>query len=316
MKIGMCLPTETGTMGSGTPTANDVIGLGGLAEQVGFDSVWVVDHFLYEAGTEQAALGSGPPAELMGVRYGAWEALTVAAGLALATQRVEIGTLVVNTGYRNPALLARMAETIDGLSNGRFICGVGAGDFQTEHIAFGYPWERRIGRFEEALQIIRPLLRGESVTFEGEFYRTEKAELIPKGPRPEGPPIMIGLLKGGPRMKRLVVQYADHWNCWLASGDSHPEAYQAPLDAMMAACEKHGRDPATLERSVTPRICPASYLPDFEAMKPLHGSTNEIADRIRGFEAMGVQHLPVWLLPNNNEGVEAFAPVLEELRSG
>ena len=88
----------------------------------------------------------------MGVRYGAWEALTVAAGLALATQRVEIGTLVVNTGYRNPALLARMAETIDGLSNGRFICGVGAGDLETEHVAFGYSWERRIGRFEEALQ--------------------------------------------------------------------------------------------------------------------------------------------------------------------
>lgn len=91
-----------------------------------------------------------------------------------------------------------MAETIDGLSNGRFICGVGAGDFQTEHVAFGHTSERRIGRFEEALQIIRPMLRGESVTFEGEFYRTDRAELIPKGPRPQGPPIMIGHSRADP----------------------------------------------------------------------------------------------------------------------
>lgn len=316
MKIGMCLPSETGTMGGGDPTADDVIALARLAEKVGFDSVWIVDHFLYDAGAEAGALGAGPPPELMGVRYGAWEALTLAAGLAVATKRVEIGTLVVNTGYRNPALLARMAETIDGLSHGRFICGLGAGDFESEHVAYGFPWERRVGRFEEALRIIRPMLRGESVTFEGEFYRTEKAELVPKGPRPEGPPIMIGVLKGGPRMRRLVVQYADHWNCWLASTDSHAQAYQAPLDAMMAACEKHGRDPATLERSVTPRICPTSERPDFADMKPLYGSSNEIADRIREFEAMGVQHLPVWILPNSVEGIEAFAPVLEALRSG
>ena len=314
MKIGMCLPSETGAMGGGDPTAHDVLELAKLSEQVGFDSVWLVDHFLYDAGAELAALGAGPPPELMGFLYGAWEALTFAAGLATATERMEIGTLVANTGYRNPALLARMAETIDGMSNGRFICGVGAGDFESEHVFYGFPWERRIGRFEEALQIIKPMLRGESVTFDGEFYQVKNASLLPKGPRANGPPIMIGLLKGGPRMKRLVTQYADIWNCWLASTDSHPEAYQAPLDAMLAACEKHGRDPATLELNATPRICPTSKRPDAFDMKPICGSVNEIADQIRGFEAMGVTHLPVWLWPNSTEGVEAFAPVLEELK--
>ena len=314
MKIGMCLPSETGTMGGGDPSAQDVLQLAKLGEQAGFDSVWLVDHFLYDAGAEMAALGAGPPPELMGLLYGAWEALTFAAGLATATERMEIGTLVANTGYRNPALLARMAETIDGMSNGRFICGLGAGDFESEHVAYGFPWDRRISRFEEALQIIKPMLRGESVTFDGEFYQTHNASLLPKGPRAEGPPIMIGLLQGGPRMKRLVVQYADIWNCWLASTDSHPEAYREPLEAMMAACEKHGRDPATLERNVTPRVCPTSVRPDGFDMKPICGSVNQIADHIRGFEALGVTHLPVWLLPNSTEGVEAFAPVLEALK--
>ena len=125
---------------------------------------------------------------------------------------------------------------------------------------------------------------------------------------------MIGLLKGGPRMKRLVVQYADIWNCWLASTDSHPEAYQESLDAMMIACDKHGRDPATLERNVTARVCPTSVRPDGFDMKPICGSVNEIADQLRGFAAIGVSHVPVWLWPNNKESVEAFAPVLEELK--
>lgn len=315
MKIGMCLQTETGFMGTDPPTARDVIALARLGEQVGFDSVWIVDHFLYDAGAEAAALGANPPAELMGRLCGAWEALSVAAGLATATESVEIGTLVANTGYRNPALLARMAETIDDLCAGRFICGLGAGDFESEHVFYGFPWERRISRFEEALQIIAPMLRGESVSFDGEFYRTRDALLLPKGPRPHGPPIMIGLLRGGPRMQRLVAQYADIWNCWLASTDSRPSAYREPLEAMMAACAKHGRDPATLGRCVTPRVCPTSRRPEGFDNKPLGGTSSEIADDVHAFEVLGVDHLAVWLWPNNRESIEAFAPVLERLRS-
>lgn len=314
MRIGMCLLSETGPMEGGDPSAQDVLEMARLGEQAGFDSVWLVDHFLYDVGAEMAALGAGGPPELMGVLCGAWESLTLAAGLAAATQRVEIGTMVLNTGYRNPALLARMVETIDGLSNGRFVCGLGAGDFESEHVSYGFPWERRIGRFEEALQIIKPMLRGGSVTFDGEFYKTDNASLIPKGPRPDGPPIMIGLLKGGPRMRRLVAQYADIWNCWLASTDSHPKAYQEALDAMMAACEKHGRDPATLERNVTARVCPTSVRPNGFEMKPISGSVDEIADQLGGFADLGVSHVPVGLWPNNKESLEAFAPVLEELK--
>ena len=182
MKIGFCLPHETDAMGGDTATGADVMRLARRAEEVGFDSVWLVDHFCYSAAGELEALGASAPPELAGLTYGAWECMVTAGALARETRRVEIGTLVVNTGYRNPALLARMADTIDELSGGRLILGLGAGDFESEHVAFGYPWDRRVSRFEEALQIIRPLLRGEKVTFEGEFYTTREAENIPRGP--------------------------------------------------------------------------------------------------------------------------------------
>ena len=254
------------------------------------------------------------PPELHGRKYGAWECLTTAAVLARETRRVEIGTLVVNTGYRNPALLVRMADTIDELSEGRLILGLSAGDFESEHTAFGYPWERRVGRFEEALQIIRPMLRGESVTFAGEFYRTEKAENIPKGPRPNGPPIMIGAVGTGPRMKRLVTQHADQWSCWLASGDSHASAYVGIRDGMEAACEKHDRDPATLERNVTVRVCPPGGRPVSEDMNPITGSVNEMADQIMEFEALGVGHVTLWPHPNTDASLEFLAGLAASLR--
>ena len=278
MKIGFCLPHETDAMGGDTASGADshAIRAPGRGSRV---RLGVAGRFTSATPPpgELEALGASAPPELVGRVYGAWECMVTAGALARETRRVEIGTLVVNTGYRNPALLARMADTIDELSEGRLILGLGAGDFESEHIAFGYPWERRVGRFEEALQIIRPLLRGEKVTFEGEFYTTHEAENIPKGLRAGGPPVMIGVLGSGPRMKRLVAQHADQWNCWLASGDSHARAYVEIRDAMLAGCEKHGRDPATLELNVTVRVCPPGGQPVSEDMQPLTGSA--CADR-------------------------------------
>jgi len=297
-------------MGGDTPSGADVLTMARLAEDAGFDSVWLVDHFCYSAAAELEALGATPPADMLGKLYGAWECLITAAALARETSRVEIGTLVVNTGYRNPALLARMADTIDEFSAGRLILGLGAGDFISEHRAFGYPWERRIGRFEEALQIIRPLLRGETVTFDGEFYTTHEAQNLPRGPRTDGPPIMIGVLKGGPRMRRLVAQYADVWNCWLASGDSHPAAYAPIRDTMFEACEKHGRDPATLEQNVTCRVCPPGGAAVSEDMNPLVGSADEIAATIGEFASQGVEHLGLWPHPNVAQSIDFLADVV------
>ena len=313
MKIGFCLPHETDAMGGDTATGADVMRFARRAEEVGFDSLWLVDHFCYSAADEAEALGASAPPELAGRIYGAWECMVTAGALARETRRVEIGTLVVNTGYRNPALLARMADTIDELSEGRLILGLGAGDFESEHVAFGYPWERRVGRFEEALQIIRPLLRGEKVTFEGEFYTTREAENIPKGPRASGPPIMIGVLGSGPRMKRLVAQHADQWNCWLASGDSHARVYVDIRDAMLAGCEKHGRDPASLELNVTVRVCPPGGQPVSKDIKPLTGPPAQIAEQLLEFEGLGVNHITMWPHPNTFESLEVLGEVLQAL---
>lgn len=314
MKIGFCLPTETENMGGDTASGAQVLRMARRAEAAGFDSVWLVDHFCYSAAAELEALGATPPPELVGKVYGAWECLITATALARETERMEIGTLVVNTGYRNPALLARMADTIDEFSEGRLILGLGAGDFVSEHRAFGFTWERRVGRFEEALQIIKPLLRGDTVTFDGEFYSAHEAQNLPRGPRPDGPPLMIGMLHGGPRMRRLVSQYADIWNCWLASADSYPAAYAPIRDTVFEACEKHGRDPATLSQNVTCRICPPGGAAVSEDMKPLAGPADEIADAISGFAALGVEHLSLWPHPNVEQSLDFLADVIAAAR--
>lgn len=316
MKLGLCLPHETQHMAGETASADDIIRLAKLTESLGYDSIWLVDHFCYRPYDDKDELGINVPEEKKDLVIGAWECWTTAAAVAMATERVEIGTLVSNTGYRNPALLARMAETVDAFSNGRLIFGVGAGDFPSEHVMFGYPWERRIGRFEEALQIIKPMMQGEKVTFEGEFYAVKDAELLPRGPRAGGAPLLVGVLGKGPRMKRLVAQYADQWNCWLAFRDNQPHAYVPYRDTMLAACEKHGRDPSTLTLNVTARICPLDDGPEFAGTNPICGSPQQIADQLNQFAEMGVSHMNTFMSPNNERGYEALAPVLELLEKG
>ena len=316
MKFGLCLPHETQHMAGETATADDVIRLAQLAEQLGYDSVWVVDHFCYRPYDDKDELGVNVPEENQELVIGAWECWTTATAIAMATERVQIGTLVSNTGYRNPALLARMAETVDAFSHGRLIFGLGAGDFPSEHAMFGYPWEGRIGRFEEALQIIKPMMRGETVTFEGEHYCVKEARLLPRGPRTEGAPILIGVLGKGPRMKRLVAQYADQWNCWLAFRDNRPQTYLEFRDAMFAACEKHGRDPSTLSLNVTARVCALDVPPEFADTHPITGSAQQIADQLNQFAQLGVSHMNTFLSPNNERGYEALAPALDLLDKG
>lgn len=299
-------------MGGETARGTEILGLAKLGEALDFDSVWLVDHFLWNV-VDREHLDEVPPEGSEGLRFGYWECWTLASAVAAATSRVEIGTLVTNTGYRNPALLARMAETVDEISGGRVILGVGAGAIAGEYEAFGYDFERRIGRFEEALQIIRPMLRGEAVTFDGEFYRTRNAELLPKGPRSNGPPILIGILKGGPRMKRLAVQYADHWNCWLTWLDSRVETYREAYREIVEACEKHGRDPATLQKNVAIAICFSGSKSDMPGALPLMGSNEEIAGELARYLEEDVDHIVIKLQPMTRETIEMLARILELL---
>ena len=310
-RLGLLLPHWDRGMGGETPGGADVLDLASLAEDVAFDSVWLIDHFLFEPYIDDADYGEPLPEEFRSLKVGVWECWTLASALAVVTKHVEIGTLVSNTGYRNPALLARMVDTIDELSQGRIILGLGAGDFPSEHKAFGYPFERRVGRFEEALQIVRPLLRGETVTFEGEFYETYEAQLLPKGGRPEGPPILIGLLKGGPRMKRLVVQNADEWNCWIVE-NSQLDIYQENYEAIVQACVRHGRDPATLRKNAAVGVCLPGYTPEFPG-DFITGSDSQIADQLNRFLEMDLDHVVIQLEPCTRDSVESFSRILNQL---
>ena len=134
------------------------------------------------------------------------------AAIAAATSRIELGPLVACTNFHNPALLAKQAATIDEISGGRFVLGLGAGWNETEFRAFGFPFDHRIGRFEEAFTIIRTLLREGAIDFDGRWYQARDCELLPRGPRPAGPPLMIG--SSGPRMLRATMPHADSWNAW------------------------------------------------------------------------------------------------------
>jgi probable F420-dependent oxidoreductase len=307
LKVGLALLTVDGITPDGMPRWNDLKAMAQRAEAIGFDSLWVPDHLLFaDARTE-------------GARVAVWECWSILAALAAATNRVELGTYVACTSFRNPALLAKMADTVDEISDGRLILGLGAGYLEAEFRAFGYPYDNLMSRFEEALQIIHPLLRTGAVDFKGKYYEARECELLPRGPRRTGPPIMIGAKPDKPRALRLTAQYADYWNMFTCS---QPERIVPMLQAVDAACTKTGRDPATLQRTstvlldvpVTPKGASLAGWQKFRAAAGSQaGTPQEMADTLRAFARAGVGHVQVWLDPYSLAGIEAFAPVLELL---
>jgi probable F420-dependent oxidoreductase len=295
MKIGVALPMAEGK----EPIASyaEIRAFAQQAEAAGFDSIWVYDHLLMERGA--------------GDRRGIWEAWTLLTALAEATRRVELGTLVLCTAFRNPAILAKMANDLDAISGGRLILGLGAGWHQPEFDAFGIPFDHKVDRFEEALAIILPLLREGRVDFAGSYYRAPNCELRPPPARPGGPPILIGA--GKPRMLRLTARHADLWNtCWL--GDA--AELEAPRADLEAACAEVGRDPATLGVTVGVGI---SYPPD-SPVPPgrgaLSGSVDAVAVGLRAYAERGVAHLIFAFLPTSNQEALAWlSEALERYRS-
>jgi alkanesulfonate monooxygenase SsuD/methylene tetrahydromethanopterin reductase-like flavin-dependent oxidoreductase (luciferase family) len=300
MKIGLFLtPWLEGGAGD-VPRWADVLEKARLAEAVGFDSIWVSDHLLMRFPGETPR--------------GGWEGWSLVAALAVAVERVEIGTLVLCTAWRNPALLAKMASTVDEISDGRLILGLGAGWHEPEFRAFDFPFDNPISRFEEALAVVCPLLRAGRVDFSGRFYEARDCELRPRGRRPQGPPIMIGALANRSRLLRLTASYADMWNGWLPWADNRPPAIPSLRAAVDAACLAAGRDPVTLARSVTIQIDYPSGRPNHDpSSRPLVGTPEELAEVLRGFAREGIDHLQVLLNPNTPPTIKAFAPVLKLL---
>jgi probable F420-dependent oxidoreductase len=228
VRIGLVLPMEA-PAGDIDRTASALLALAERAEAIGLDSVWVCDHFF-----------SNEPGE---PREGIHEAWTSLSAIAARTGRVELGTLVTCVSYRPPAMLAKMASTADALSGGRVTLGLGAGWNDEEYRAFGYPFDRRVDRFEEALRVIGPLVRGERVTFAGRDRAVDGAELLPLER-----PIPLLIAADGPRVLQLTARHADAWNTgWYGMPD---DQLRRQLDAMDAALDAEGRDRSTLRRTV------------------------------------------------------------------
>jgi alkanesulfonate monooxygenase SsuD/methylene tetrahydromethanopterin reductase-like flavin-dependent oxidoreductase (luciferase family) len=299
LKIGIMLPESEREMAGETAGWRDFLAMAKRIEDLGFDLVWFADHLLMKVeGYEQ---------------QGAWECWSILAAIAASTSRIELAPFVSCTGYRNPALTAKIAETVDEISGGRLILGIGAGWAEPEYTAFGFPYDHRASRFEEALTIIRSLIRTGNVDFEGEFYSAKNCELRPRGPRPEGMPIMIGTFHGE-RMMRLTAQHADHWNVWVNMTGNRASGIPPIREQMDAICRDVGRDPATLERSAAVFIdFEGAYGRPGQVVPSLTGSPEELAEEFRAYARQGISHIQLYPDPCTVGGIEAIAPVLEIL---
>lgn len=275
MKIGIALPIAQTDAGD-YHQYREIRSIALTAESAGFDSIWVYDHLIYRWPDQ-------PP-------RGIWEGWTMLTALAEGTSRVELGTIVLCTAFRPPAVLAKMAATLEEISDGRLILGLGAGWHKPEFDAFGFPFDHLASRFEEAIQIIAPLMREGSVDFTGTYYQAPDCHIIPRGPRPEGPPILIAGSK--PRMLRAVATYADAWNtAWIGLPTLLPER----VAGLEAACREVGRDPAEIDITVGVTVA----YPDMgevpenvgDSSRFLTGTAEEIAAGFRAHEAAGVSHL-------------------------
>ncbi len=269
------------------------------AEEIGLDSLWVGDHLLYRSGN--------------GVR-GPWEAWSLLAALAAVTTKVQLGPLVAATSFHSPAMLAKKAATVDEVSDGRLILGLGAGWNRVEYDAFGFPFDHRASRFEEAFTIIRSLLRDGVIDFAGDYYTVKECELVPR-PRTGRPPLMIG--SQGPRVLRATLPYVDMWNAWHAWFGNTPAGLANMMAWLDSLCIEVGRDPAEVSRTAAIMIqCPGGTGriygdTEHESNVAISGSTGDIAAALRGFVMPGLDHVQLVLDPITVESIEWMGGVLE-----
>jgi alkanesulfonate monooxygenase SsuD/methylene tetrahydromethanopterin reductase-like flavin-dependent oxidoreductase (luciferase family) len=224
---------------------------------------------------------------------------------------VKVGTWILSALHRNPGITAKAVETIDEISGGRFVFGLGSGHAGRQAHAFGLPEDHVYSRFEEALEIIVPLLRQGRADFEGTYHAARELEHRPVGPRPGRIPIMIGAK--GPKMLRLAALHADIWS-WYVEERSDLDEFGPRLAALEATCVDVGRDPATIGKSAGIVVEPTS-VGGSEAVlgTPVRGSAEEISDALRAFGAAGFTNLEILVWPPTLAAVDAMAPVLELL---
>ena len=278
----------------------EYVDLARQAEAAGFDSIWVGDHLLYDLPD--------------GSTRGPYEAWTALAAIAQATERVEIGPLVASTSFHAPAMLAKQAATVDAISGGRLIVGLGAGWNKREYDAFGFAFDRRVSRFEEALAIIVPLLREGRTTYSGKYYEVDDCVLDPP-PREGGPPIMLG--SSSPRMLSIGLPVVDSWNVWWSIYDNSVQRFaqvKAEVDAAMPE-GRHGK------HSVEATAAVLVTLPDGEGRlmgdkydaKVTTVTPDGLADHVRGLAEVGATHLQLVLDPITAESIQVVGEALSDL---
>jgi len=274
------------------------------AEAVGFDSLWVGDHLLYD-------LPAGP--------RGPWEAWTTLAAIAAVTDRVEIGPLVASTSFHAPPMLAKQAATVDAISQGRLILGLGAGWNRREYDAFGFAFDRRVSRFEEAFTIIRSLLRDGEMDFHGTYYDAERCVLHPRSPRSAGPPLMVGSI--GPRMLGITLPHVDAWNVWWSDYGNTPEGFAAQKGVVDDIASSVGRNPATVDATCAVLVQldggGGRQMGDYgagEAVEPLTGSPAAIAEQLARFGDAGASHVQLVVDPITRSSIEWLGDVLPLVR--
>ena len=296
-EIGLVLPAEESWVDGATPRWIEIRDLALRAEALGFDTVWIPDELLWRPAGGRVT--------------GWWEGVALAGAVAAATSRIKVGTWVLSALHRNPGITAKAVETLDEISAGRFVFGLGSGHAGGQAHAFGLPEDHVFARFEEAVEIIVPLLRSGRVDFEGTYHTARDLEHRPVGPRPGRIPIMIGA--SGPKMLRLAALHADIWS-WYVQERSDVAEFGPRIAALDAMCREVGRDPATIGRSAGIIVEPTSVTGAADAIAvPISGSAEEIADGLRTFGAAGYTQVEILLWPRTMAALEAMAPVLELL---
>lgn len=273
----------------------EVAAIARAAEESGFESIWVGDHLLYRGG--------GRP------ERGPWDVWTLLAALAVLTSRVRIGPLVAATAFHAPGIIARMAASIDEVSGGRFVLGLGAGWNETDFRVFGFPFDRTVSRFEESFEIVRRLLAGEHVTFEGEFHTVEDAVLLP--PPARTVPIMLG--SNGARMLGIALPHVDAWNTWFRSYGNTVAGFAALRADVDAACVRAGRDPGEVAHSA----CVLVRVGDGAGERP-HDvppvAAKDLVRHLRGLAEAGADEAILVLDPIDERSTRQVAAVIVDFR--
>jgi alkanesulfonate monooxygenase SsuD/methylene tetrahydromethanopterin reductase-like flavin-dependent oxidoreductase (luciferase family) len=300
MKVGIQLPEVEYEVGWG-----DLIAMAQTAEAVGFDSLWLGDHLLYDVP------GVGP--------RGPWEVWTSLAALAAATTTIQLGPLVASTGFHAPAMLAKMAATVDGISAGRLVVGLGAGWNEREYRAFGFPFDRRVDRFEEAFTIIRTLLRAGRCTFNGQYYSVDDCVLHPPPTKPGGPPLLLG--STGRRMLTIALPHVSAWNVWWSDYGNDPAQFAAVRAIVENVAAEHGIDVSTVEATAAVYV----QLPDghgrpmgdagARSVPPVTGPPAAIAEHLDAMAVAGADAVQLVVDPITIASVEWLRDVLGLLGS-